>query len=533
MSDFNDNNLNEKKNEIHSQDNQEHTSSAPPNPPQSDPYKTSGGNTGTDWRFSQQNSYNQYNPKTGWNNGRTDYSANYKANYTNNAGDTQGQQKADEEYKWNFAEYDNTADNKKHGKKKRKGLVVFTAIVCSMFAIALIGMAGYGVWNIVQGNVFDKSGSSQNASVPEIGSPGLNISDVPKPSETIAPDGSLTTKQIAAKVQPSVVGVVVYAAADANNQFFGGSGAIQTNEGSGIIMSADGYIITNAHVVEGASGIKVVLYNGEEYEAKLVGRDDNTDLAVIKIAANNLTAAEFGDSKQLQVGEDVIAIGNPGGLEFASSVTKGIISGVNRPIKSSDAGYTMNCIQTDAAINPGNSGGALVNTFGQVIGINSSKIAATQYEGLGFAIPISEAKPIIDDLIANGRVTGRVKLGITGREIDETLARYNNVPTGFMVFNTEPGSDIEKKGVVAGDIITKIDGKDLTSLGDLRDYLKDFKSGDKVTLTVFRRTSGKRDSTFEVVISLLADTGEDIAAQQIVPQQKQSNNANNFFSFLQ
>ncbi|WP_312644089.1 trypsin-like peptidase domain-containing protein [Hydrogenoanaerobacterium sp.] len=530
MTDFNDNKLNENGNDHKAENNENQVNSTPPN---SDPYKTTGGNAGTGWQ-AQQNPYGtgQYNPRTGWNNGRTDYRANYSANY-NNAGGTQGQHKADEEYKWNFAEYDSTTDNKKAGKKKNKGLMVFTTIVCSMFAVAVIGMAGYGVWSVVQGNGSFNSGTSQITPGPEITSPGLNINDVPKTSETIAADGSLTTKQIAAKVQPSVVGVVVYAAVDANNPFYGGSGPIQTSEGSGIIMSADGYIITNAHVVAGASGMKVVLYNDEEYDARLVGRDDNTDLAVIKIEANNLTAAEFGDSAQLQVGEDVVAIGNPGGLEFASSVTKGIISGVNRPIKSNDAGYTMNCIQTDAAINPGNSGGALVNVYGQVIGINSSKIASTEYEGLGFAIPISEAKPIIDDLIANGRVTGRVKLGITGREIDDTLARYNNVPAGFMVYTAEPGSDIANKGVLAGDIITKIDGKDIATLGDLRDYLKDFKPGDKVTLTVFRRTSGKSDSTFEVIIALMADTGDDVNTQQMVPQQKQNGNANNFFSFLQ
>ena len=495
-----------------------------------DPNKTVGSNAG--W---QQNPYySQYNPRTGWSNGpqagqsgrnaygASSYGSNYSgySQFTGTGFRQPGQrQPGADQYKWNFADYDNQPP-KKPGKKKHRGVMVFTAIACSALIITMVGFAGYGVWNLIDGRA-EAPQSSQAGSQPESNLPGININDIPEGSDPVAADGSLTTRQIAAKVQPSVVGVVVYTNS-MGNMFYGNGSAIVTQEGSGIIMSSDGYIITNAHVVSGATGMKVVLYNGEEYDARLVGSDDSTDLAVIKIEANNLTPAEFGDSNQLEVGEDVVAIGNPGGLELASSVTKGIISGVNRPIKNSDGGYTMNCIQTDAAINPGNSGGALVNEYGQVVGINSSKIASTEYEGLGFAIPISEAKPIIDDLIANGRVTGRVKLGITTNlVIDETLARYNNVPTGIMVASTDVGSDIANKGVIAGDIISKIDGNSITSLGDLRDYLKKFKPGDKVTLTVFRRTSGKPDTTFEVTIALMEDTGDDGAAtQQAVPGQQ-------------
>lgn len=522
MTDFNENNLNEKNNEQNRQTGQG-----------GDPYKTTGGNSG--WQPPSQNQYQagQYNPRTGWQ--QPPNTGYYSANYQNNYNKAQGAQHTpEEEYKWNFAEYENGAKDPKKVKKKNKGLMVFTGIVCSMLAVAVIGFAGFGIYNLVDQNGLQPAASAAGSPA-DPALPGLNINDIPATTESIAQGGVLTTKQIAAKVQPSVVGIVVYTNnPDAYNIYGfgqnGGASPIQTSEGSGIIMSSDGYIITNAHVVKGASGMKVVLYNGEEHDAKLVGSDENTDLAVIKVEASNLTPAEFGDSSQLSVGEDVLAIGNPGGLEFASSVTKGIISGVNRPIRSNDAGYTMNCIQTDAAINPGNSGGALVNEYGQVVGINSSKIAATNYEGLGFAIPISEAKPIVDDLIANGRVTGRVKLGITGVMVDETTARFNSVPVGFMVYQTDAGSDIAAKGVVAGDIITRIDGKDISDRSVISDHIKSFKAGDKVTLTVFRRTSGRQDSTFEVTIALMEDSG-DTEVPQVAPQN--SKGGNNFFSFLQ
>lgn len=490
---------------------------APNTPPGGDPYKTTSGN----WQPPQQ-------PTTGWNaSGRADYTNNYQ----NSA---YGPNKQQEDYKWNFNEYDSTAAAKPEGKKKHKGLRVFTTIICSMLAITVVGFAGYGIYSISTGGLSDnRQSQGQLPADNGMKTPALDITDVPSEPENVSSDGKLTTAQIAAKVQPSVVGVVAYAGSQQNLY---GSGMIESSEGSGIIMTADGYIITNAHVVDGASGMKIVLNNGEEYDAKLIGMDTNTDLAVVKIVADNLTPAEFGDSTQLQVGEDVIAIGNPGGLQLAGSVTKGVVSGVNRPIKSDDVGYTMNCIQTDAAINPGNSGGALVNQHGQVIGINSSKIADTAFEGLGFAIPISEAKPIVDDLIANGRVTGRVQLGVSGTNIDEVLARYNNAPVGFMILEIEAGSDIANKGVVAGDIITKVDGNDIASSSDIAEYLRDFKPGDKVTLTIFRRTSGKRDSTFEVSVALMEDQGMADAAQapvEPVPQQPDPNQGNNFFSFFQ
>jgi serine protease Do len=289
-----------------------------------------------------------------------------------------------------------------------------------------------------------------------------------------------------------------------------------TGQGSGIIMSKDGYIITNAHVVEGADGIKVVLDNSEEYEATLVGKDTKTDLAVIKIKANNLTAANFGDSSQMEVGETVIAIGNPSGLDLAGSVTQGIVSAVDRLVKGS-SGYSMKCIQTDAAINPGNSGGALVNQYGQVIGINSAKIAATEYEGIGFSIPMNEAKPIIDNLIKYGYIKDRARLGISFQMIDEVYAKIKDVPTGLYIKEIDQTTDTYKKGVRVGDIVTKIDGKKITDADAVSELLKTKKPGQTVKLTVYRLSlTGGNPSTFDVTVALGEDRGEATNNQQSI-----------------
>lgn len=224
-------------------------------------------------------------------------------------------------------------------------------------------------------------------------------SDENNPSTSVS--GSMTQQEVAAKVIPSVVCIQNYQQSDLqqglSTQGWGrnsygdsseesseeDSAVSPASEGSGIIATSDGYIITNAHVVDGADSLKVITSDGQTYEAELIGSDSMTDLAVIKIEATGLTAAEFGSSDDLVVADPVIAIGNPGGLQFNSTVTIGYVSALNRSVTNSETGYTMECIQTDAAINPGNSGGALVNMYGQVIGINSSKIVATGYEGLG------------------------------------------------------------------------------------------------------------------------------------------------------
>ncbi len=287
-------------------------------------------------------------------------------------------------------------------------------------------------------------------------------------------DGALTVKQISQKVRASVVGVTCQSA-----ESFSASSV-----GSGIIMSADGYIITNNHVIEGMTTISVVLDDGTTYPARLIGTDARTDLAVIKVDAKDLPVAEFGDSDNLEQGDPAIAIGNPAGLQLQNTVTSGIISAINRDIVIEDR--TMTLIQTDASINPGNSGGPLVNEFGQVIGINTVKVGISYYEGLGFAIPINTAKPIIDELISNGYIKGRPSIGINGQSIGARDAAFYGLPEGLYVEYVHPYSDAFKKGLRRGDVITKMNGTKLSSTAEIKQIRDNFKAGDEVTLTVYR-----------------------------------------------
>ena len=305
----------------------------------------------------------------------------------------------------------------------------------------------------------------------------------------------LTSNQIYDQVLPSVVCVQ----ADHGGSY---------NVGSGVILTSDGYILTNAHVIEGAANLIVVLDNNEEYAAQVIGTDTTTDLAVLKIEAENLTAAELGDSGQLQVGEKVVAIGNPAGLNLAGSTTQGCVSGLDRTITVTlDSGETisMEVIQTDAAINPGNSGGALVNKYGQVIGINSSKIAATGYEGLGFAIPIDTAQPIISSLKEYGYVKDRAVLGITGQYIDSMTARFYGYPTAGMYVASVTNPSVSSAGITQGCLITKIDDVTVDSQSAITSYLTQKKAGDTVTLEVY---NGLSQQTFTVEVTLAQSTGE-------------------------
>ena len=294
-------------------------------------------------------------------------------------------------------------------------------------------------------------------------------------------------------------------------------GQPQTQErragGSGVIISDDGYIVTNAHVVDGAQSISVVLpdsYNdtssksddsksssdsssddGEDnltYTATLVGKDTQTDIAVLKIDAKGLTAAEFGTSADLQVGEASIVIGNPLGFSLANSVTAGIISATDRTLTVEDR--TMNLIQTDAAINSGNSGGPLVNSYGQVVGINSAKMTSTyssaSVEGLGFAIPITQAKDIIDDLINYGYVKGRPQLGITCIDIDEATASLYNMPVGTYVRSVTPNGAAALAGIQEGDIIIGVNGEAVSTTKELNEKKNEHNAGDSITLTISR-----------------------------------------------
>ena len=267
-------------------------------------------------------------------------------------------------------------------------------------------------------------------------------------------------------------------------------------------MSEDGYVITNNHVVSGGDRFTVILNDSTSYEAKLVGTDEQTDLAVLKIDADGLTAAEFGDSDSVKVGDRAFAIGSPGGVQYQNSFTGGFISAINRNVTINDR--MMSLIQTDTAINPGNSGGALINASGQVIGITSSKLSSSSsadsasIEGMGFAIPMSTTKEIVDELIAHGHVTGRPAIGISGYDIDEARAAYFNLPQGVYVSSVDTASDAYTQGIQAGDIITGVNGSEITGMSDINSVKSELKAGDTITLTIYRSGESK-DITIKLI----------------------------------
>ena len=299
---------------------------------------------------------------------------------------------------------------------------------------------------------------------------------------------------VAQKVLPSVVGIKVEYSV--SSIFYKGSSNTATAEGSGVIISEDGYILTNNHIINSSSSssyyevgkankITVYLYNDEtEYEGTIVGTDEQTDLAVIKIDKTGLTAAELGDSDSVQVGEFAMAIGNPLGMQ--SSVSSGTISAVNRSVTSDNVTYKL--IQTDAAINSGNSGGALVNSQGQVIGINTLKMSGSGIEGMGFAIHINSTKDIYSQLIQYNKVK-RPYIGISGRDLDAETAKANNLVEGVYVLSVEEFSAAEKAGIKNGDVITQIDGKDIKTMDELNEIKNSHSIGDEITLKISR--SGK------------------------------------------
>ena len=318
----------------------------------------------------------------------------------------------------------------------------------------------------------------------------LNIVSSQESSDTTFSDeeGALCLQDIYSSVIDSVVSISSMTSSG-------------TSSGTGIIMSSDGYVITNHHVITGALVISVLTNDNQEYEAALVGSDEMSDLAVLKIDARGLQAAEFGDSSKLRVGDSVVAIGDPLGVQLRGTMTNGIISAINRDLTVGDR--TMTLIQTNAALNNGNSGGPLINCYGQVIGINTVKMssyysASATVEGLGFAIPISVAKPIIDELIENGYVAGRPAIGISGDSLPSYYRTYYRLPEGVYVTSVNEGSDAKAKGIREGDIVTAINGEKICSIDELNTVKNQYAAGDEVTLTIYR--SG---TYYEVTVTLV------------------------------
>lgn len=292
----------------------------------------------------------------------------------------------------------------------------------------------------------------------------------------------LSVEEIAKRVGPSIVGI---SCTSIVQSYFGAQQS--ESGGSGIIIDDKGHIVTNYHVIEGGSKIKVKLTSGNEYEASVVGGDEKTDIAVIKIAAKEeLHVASIGNSDEVEVGALAVAIGNPLASELFGTVTAGVISGVNRTMTVGQR--DMNLIQTDAAISPGNSGGALINKYGEVIGINSVKLVDDAAEGLGFAIPMNETVPIVQDLMKYGYVKGRPMIGVSVREITRELAYYNNllVEEGLYIMSVTEGSGAQKAGLQRGDIITKFGGQKVTTALQMNKIRDKHKAGQSVNVTILR-----------------------------------------------
>lgn len=295
--------------------------------------------------------------------------------------------------------------------------------------------------------------------------------DFPTLEQLAAPENAMALPDIYDKVSPSVVGVSCARTAG-------------TATGTGIIISKDGYIITNAHVLKNAVEITIVDNNLNEYMAELIGSDAQTDLAVLKISGNGFISCEFGRSADLRIGELSIVIGNPLGFDLYGTMTTGIISGLNRTVTIGD--NTMTLIQTQASINKGNSGGPLINCYGQIIGITSAKVDSAYGEGLGFAIPIDEALPIINDLMEYGYVTGRPMIGFSGENITAFIAMYYRLPQGALVRFVTPDSGAEKAGLRSNDIIIGMNGETVTTMEEISEMVNRCAVGDTVTLTVYR-----------------------------------------------
>ena len=401
-----------------------------------------------------------------------------------------------------------TPKNKKHSRGLALGLCGVAA-ACLLFAGgAVVGNMAFG------GNANSDSGTSASTSD---SAPTLQINSKPESDSSNSSDNydtadGMAGEDIYKKVNPSVVSVI-------------STTSEGTGSGSGVIMSKDGYIITNNHVVDGAQSVSVQLSDDTSLDAEIIGTDEQTDLAVIKVTpTSDLTAAEFGDSDELEPGEYAYAIGSPGGVQFANTITGGRISAINRDLTVNDRVMTL--IQTDASINNGNSGGALINKYGQVVGITSAKLSGNAFgsatvEGMGFAIPINTAKDIVDELIQNGYVSGRPSIGITGQNVESADGKVS----GVQVYSIDSRAKAASEGLQVGDVITAVDGTPTPDMDKVNELKQDKKAGDKLTLSVYRISTGK---TLNITITLTDShdlEGDDPNAQTQQSQSSQSDNS--------
>ena len=403
-------------------------------------------------------------------------------------------------------------------QKKNKTTMIICIVIAICAAIAVVGLVA---------SATSKSGSDSKETTTASSSAQVKTEEqesVPTKDNS----GNYTVAGVAQNNMDSCVGITVYSQASSYSSFYGygsdgnsSSDGNQTksSEGSGVLMLEDGgktYIMTCAHVISGGSSFTVTLNDGTEYDASMVAYDSQTDIGVLSINATGLKIATFANSDSVAVGEQVVAIGCPGGIEFMNSVTSGYVSAIDRPV-SSKIGYDNKCIQTDAAINPGNSGGALFNMQGQVIGINSSKIASTEYEGMGFAVPSNTAVSTANSLIKSGYVEGRAKLGITYNNISSysnasailsalSEKGYKDANGTMVIGEVSSDSDLANKDIKQYDMIVAVNGNTMTDTDVMTSVLSDSKPGDTIQLTI-ARIENNQIKTFDVECKLVESKG--------------------------
>lgn len=456
----------------------------------------------------QQNQYTQQNGQQ-----RRPYDASGVNGNANNFGSQQ------------YTQTNYSAPRSTPPKKKNKsiGKAVFAVIICLCIIVASVGIGSA----LMSGNndvtgVTD--GDSQNNSA---ATPGVEQS--PVSASEYSGSGSMTAEQVYKAVKDINVGIVVYS----NNQ--------KAGEGSGIVVGADStntytYVLTAAHVISSDYSVIVKFNDETEVDAEIVGYDTKTDVGVLRVKKTGYKGATFGDSSKLSVGQTVYAIGNPGGSQFFGTFTDGKVTAIDRPVTtSSTSAYDLPCIQHNAAINPGNSGGALVNEYGQVIGLNSSKIADTDYEGMGFSVPINTVLSIYNDIVSHGYVTNRPMLGITYYAVSSdytysAIAWRNNLPYGSVVIKTiNQSSDLANKNVQSGDIITAVNGTKLDTTDVLLEAIEKSSVGDTLTLSICRlNNNGSVNSTFDVKVTLVEDKGDNTVENTT---EQGTDNFSNYFPF--
>ena len=456
--------------------------------------------TGSSQNYNPQYTYSGYNNQTSNYGNQT----NQYNNQSNNYNGQSSQYMPYGSYNYNVQQ---PQQKKSKGKKKGCGIAVLILVVVFFVAIGVLISSFIG-------------GKKTPDNIQSGDDTQMNIVETPK--DKISAEDVDSAGDVYKRVKDSSVGVLVYTR---NQQSV-------YSEGTGVVMGLNGdknatYIVTCAHVIN-ANNAQIIVQtaDGTQYDAVIVGTDIKTDIGLLRVNTTDLQPAEFAASEDVEVGDTVYAIGNPGGTQFFGSFTNGMVSAIGRPIDS-PVGYEVACIQHTAAINPGNSGGALVNEYGQVIGINSSKIASEEYEGMGFSVPTSTVKEIVDELIKNGYVSNRPVLGVnfmpaTQNQTYSIIVKANKLPAGSIIISSiMNGSDLLNTEVKEGDMITAVNGKDLDTYEVLLEVIENGKVGDVLTLTICRIDSNYNISTFDVNVKLVEDS--------LTSQQQEETTDNGFY----